>query len=197
MENIKKNFSLYIGLAIPVAMILVVAIVVYAPRVLYTVPSPQYDFLYAVGDNVVFTAYGRDVYPYPAYKGVWPKYVYTVENGKLKRTEAEIPPSQEGVVILLEDIQPKFYIHDTATNKSTQVSFEDAQALTLDTGVRSPDGFEVARGTGGGEVFPFFSGGGSNYNKRYIRKDYYAEELNLNLPSEYYAEFFLAWVIPQ
>lgn len=194
MENIKKNFSLYIGLAIPVIMILLVAGVVYAPRVFNTVPPPQHDFLYAVGDNVVYASFGRDMYPYPAVKGIWPKYVYTVENGKLKRTEAGLPESEMGEV-RVEEIVPKFYIHDTQTNVSTQITFEEAEALTLDTGAKSPDGFEIVHGqSGGGGIFPFFYDG-NNYNKRYIRKDYFAQELELNLPSEYYAEFFLGWVI--
>ena len=195
MENIKKNFSLYVGLAIPVIMVLFVAGVVYAPRWFNAIEPPQHDFLYAVGDNIVYASFGRDMYPYPAAKGVWPKYVYTVENGKLKKTEAVLPPPEAGQV-RVEDIAPKFYLHDTETNTSMPITFEEAQALTLDTGVKSPDGFEVVRGQGNGGIFPFYEGR-NDYDKRYIRKDYYAEELNLQLPTEYYAEFFLGWVTNQ
>jgi hypothetical protein len=92
--------------------------------------------------------------------------------------------------------EPRFYIYHVTTHKSTEILFAEASQLTLDAGPKSPDGFEIVRGGGGGGgIFPFGYNGGNDYNKKYIRKEYYAESLDLNLPQDYYGDFFVAWVI--
>lgn len=193
MNTFKQNLALIIGLAIPVFMIAVIAGVIYFPRFFNPVQPPQYDFIYAVGDGVAYASYGQS-YPYPA-KGVWPKYSYRVISGKLVRQEAPPAPTEYGNMPIGID-EPRFYVYHVATHKNTETSFEEVSQLTLDAGPKSPDGFEIARGGGqGGEMFPFGYNRGGDYNKKYIRKEYYAEPLDLNLPQDYYGEFFVAWII--
>ncbi len=197
MNTIKQNIALFVGLVIPVVMMLVIAGVIYLPRMLSPITPPQHDFLYAVGDGVVYaTPYGAYptpyAYPYPS-KGVWPKYIYRVVDGKLARTDAGPVPKEYGTMPV-EDIAPKFYVHHVATDTNTPVTFEEAATYSVDSGAKSPDGFDIVRGQGGGGDF-LFSYGGNNYNKQYLHKDHYAEELNLNLPENYYGDFFVAWIV--
>ena len=68
--------------------------------------------------------------------------------------------------------------------------------LSIDTGPKSPDGYELVRGSyGGGDIFPFFYGGSGDYNSQYLKKGSYARKIELNLPQNYYNEFFLGWVM--
>jgi hypothetical protein len=193
MDKIKQNIALVTGLAIPIFMIAVIAGVIYFPRMFNPVQPPQYDFIYAVGDGVAYASYGQS-YPYPA-KGVWSKYFYRVVSGKLVRQEAPPVPTEYGNMPIGTD-EPRFYIYHVATHKSTEIPFVEASQLTLDAGPKSPDGFEIVRGGGGGGgIFPFGYNGGGDYNKKYIRKEYYAEPLELNLPQDYYGDFFVAWIL--
>ncbi len=196
MEKLKQNIALVVGLAIPVLMMLIIAGVIYLPRLLSPVASPQYDFLYAVGDGVAYVTphnYYAPAYPYPA-KGVWPTHTYRVVGQKLVRQETGPVPKEYGAMPE-EDIVPKFYIYHADTDKSSEVSFEEASRLTLDSSIKSPDGFDIIRGQGSGEVFPFFMGGSNNYDKEYLHKDHYTKELKLNLPENYYNDFFVAWIV--
>lgn len=193
MDKLKQNLALVVGLAIPVFMIAVIAGVIYFPRLFNPVQSPQYDFIYAVGDGVAYASYGQS-YPYPT-KGMWPKYSYRVVSGKLVRQEAPPVPTEYGNMPIGTD-EPRFYIYHVTTHKSTEIPFDETSPLTLDAGPKSPDGFEIVRGDGRGSgMFPFGYNGGDDYNKKYIRKAYYAEQLDLNLPQDYYGDFFVAWII--
>jgi hypothetical protein len=197
MEKLKKNLALVVGLAIPVVMVLIIALVIYIPR-WFTEP-PRVDFIYAVGEGVYYPQSAAYAYPstpygyYPA-KGVWPKYFYQVVDGKLVRKEAGLPP-QEYTGMPVTDVEPKFYLYHVAAHTSVPISFEDTQKYTLDTSTRSPDGWEIAGPSGGGGIFPFFYEGSYDYNAKYLKKGSTAIKLNLNLPREFYGDTFLAWVV--
>ena len=193
MDKLKQNIALIIGFAIPVVMVMVIAGVIYFPRWFNPVPPPQHDFIYAAGDGVVYPAYGRSMYAYPT-KGVWPKYTYRITNGKLTRQESGPVPQEYGQMPVVED-EPQFFVYHVASHTNTSLTFAEASVYTLDQSAKSPDGYEVVRGSGQNGGFPFFYDGNNDYNKEFIRKDYYAEELNLNLPSDWYGEFFVAWVV--
>ncbi len=196
MEKLKQNIALVVGLSIPLLMMLIIAGVIYLPRWMNSTPPPRYDFLYAVGDGVQYFApqnyYAPAYPPYPT-KGVWPKYTYRVLDGKLVRQTTGPVPKEYGTMPE-GDVSPKFYVYHVGTKKSSEITFDDAALYTLDSGVKSPDGFDIVRGQGSGDGFPFFFGGGNNYNKQYIHKGQYAEELSLNLPENYYGDFFIAWI---
>ncbi len=198
MDKIKQNIALTVGFAIPVIMMLVIAGVIYFPRWFNEVAPPQHDFIYAAGDGVIYPAHGG-TYAYPTYayptKGAWPKYTYRIAGGKLTRHESGPIPPEYGQMPIVED-EPKFFVYHVATHTSEPITFEAAALYTLDQGAKSPDGYEVVRGnSSNGGFSPFFYDGNNDYDKKFIRKDYHAEELNLNLPSDWYGEFFVAWVI--
>lgn len=193
MDKLKQNIALVVGLAIPVFMMLVIAGVIYFPRWFNPITPPQYDFIYSAGDGVVYTSYGNAPYAYPA-KGVWTKYTYRITEGKLvKQENAPVPPEYASMPVI--DVSPNFYVYHIAEHKSTSISFEEASQLNLEGSAKSPDGFEIVRGGSSGGGFPFGYNGANDYNKKYIRKDYYAEPLDLNLPQDYYGDFFVAWVM--
>lgn len=194
MDKLKQNITLVVGLSIPIFMIAIIAGVIYFPRLLNPVEPPQHDFVYAVGDGVAYAAYNV-TYPYHPTKGVWQKYFYRVVSGKLVREEALPVPEEYKNIPIVSD-EPRFYVYRVRTHKSDPISFDEASQLVLDAGSKSPDGYEIVRGNGrGGGMFPFGYNGGDDYNKKYIRKEYYAEPLDLNLPQDYYGEFFVAWII--
>ncbi len=194
MNKLKENITLIIGLAIPVLMMLIIMAVVYVPAWLHPTPPPTQDFVYGVGDNIVFTpSTGGMSYPYP-YKGVWSKYHYQVIAGKLTKVDAgPLPEGYEKMPTI--DQEPKFYVYHVVTKQSEPLTFAEASVLTLDTSARSSDGFTVVRGsTRGGQFFPFFYDGRSDYNKIHLQKQNYNEDITLNLPESYYQDFFIAWV---
>ena len=131
---LKKNSSLIVGIAIPVFMIVLIAVSIYLPFLF--APAPQFDFLYVSGD-----AYA-------------PNRQYGVENGVLVKYEA---PSLE------QRYTPKdarLFIHNVLKNTDQEVSFEEAQKLQLDARLLSPDGYEVVYGSSEYGFFPFFFSGG-------------------------------------
>jgi hypothetical protein len=172
----KKNLPLILGIAIPLLMIAFVAVSVYLPVFL---TKPQHDFIYSAGDE-----YGSG-------------YTYRVESGKLIRTSIPYQPAEPKSRIPTVTLSMlKFYYYDVSEDTNTEISFEKAQEHGLDENYTSPDGFEIVYGNATRGAFPFFFGGNSDYNTRYIRGHNYAKKLNLNLTSQdYYDEFrFLGWV---
>ena len=173
----KKNISLVIGIAIPLLMILFVAGSIYVPT-LFVKPA-SVNFLYETGDE----------YPYAAAR-------YVVEKGKLTKDESSAVQNQNSNYPSVKpQISTKLFVHDVAKNESREVSFEEAQALSLNTNVLSPDGFEIVNGSNGGGVFPFFYSG-NDYNSRYLSGHGVSKKLNLRLNNgNYYGSFrFLGWI---
>lgn len=195
MEKLKQNFALWIGLGIPVLMIIVIAGIIYIPRWFNTTPPPQYDFLYIVGEEGAIV-FGYDRYaPYPAYpvKGVWPRYIYRVSEGKIIREESGPQPAGAPVLPVV-DIVPKFYFHRVAINSSTPISFDDAAKYTLDTAAKSLDGWEIVRGQCGGGFFPFYERS-CDGNAHYLKKGAAATKLELNVAKDDYREPMFLWII--
>jgi len=173
LQNDKKqNISLIIGLSIPIAMILFIAIAINGPRWFNTVTPPRNDFLYTTGQQD-------------------PNSIYRVKDGRLIIQEKLLP---EGVnTTPLPALH--FFVHDVSENTSLEVSENRAMKLALNGSLRSPDGFSIETGRSGG-WFPF--GYGRNYKNRYLMKESYSEKLKLetqNSGHNYYWSFhFLGWV---
>ena len=195
LEKIKQNLALTIGLAIPVAMVLLIAGMVYLPRLFMGTPVPAYDFVYAQGENVL--------YPSQMSYATYPNnpcalHYYAIEKGLLVKkpntqpTENTMYCKSQPVV----DVEPTFYRHDTIANKSTQLSFEEASMLLYVTGPKSPDGFEVVHGGRGG-FFPFFYGS-YDYSSQYLKKGSSIQKLDMQIASDRYyngGENNLGWVL--
>ena len=175
----KRNISLIIGLAIPLVMIVLVAASIYLPGLF--APSPRFNFLYVLGDDY--------------YQG----QQYVVEKGKLIKREVKYPehytpyyPYTPGVA--------RLFVHDVVRNESREISFEDAQQLSLNANIKSPDGFEVVYGSSGDGIFPLFFFHDTDYSTVYIKGHNASRKLNLQAGTTggyyyYYNRFrFLGWI---
>ena len=162
----KKNIPLYIALAVPVLMILLVAAFIYFPDL---GKHPKYNFVYMTGSDVYYYDYGHG---------------YQVNGGRL------VSPSLTNY----NQPEPHFYIYDVEKNVATEVTLNQAQNYSLDPTNTSSDGYTVQRGNGGGGDF-FFGGGGYDYDSWFIKGHNRAVKLNLKLTGSTYSNFrFLGWV---
>lgn len=178
MKN--KNYSLIIALLLPVLLMLVIALNIYWPRL--WINPPKFNFVY-----IINTSY------YPAKE-------YFVENNKIMEKE-KIYPGQMNAVQPLGQV--KLYLHDVTANQGREITYAEAGQLKLDGNYISPDGFQIAYGTGGGDsFFPFFFYSNRDYDSLYIKKENYTKKLNLVTPYSYYSYNyynrvpFIGWIIP-
>lgn len=166
----RKNVSLMLGLSIPVLMILFIIASIYWPK---TTAQPKFNFLYNIEENDV---------NYNNNSG----QQYLVQNGKLVKTKKA------------NQNKSKFFIYDTTQNKSKEISFQDAQRLSLDVNLKSPDGFEVVAGSNDGGIFSLFLGSGTDYHTRYLKGHHAVIKLNISNNSSnnnYFYNFrFLGWI---
>ena len=170
----KKNLPLLVALAIPVVMIIAVALAIYLPGI---GKHPKYNFLYMTGNG----GYG------------YPGAEYMVSGGHLVRNDFSTltPPRYPTPEFKNLPDNTRFYLYDIVKNSATEITFLDAQKYTLDPSNISPDGYVVERGNGGGG-FPF--GGGGDYNTWFIKGYNRSSKLNLKLTNQDYYNFqFLGW----
>lgn len=169
--NPKKNVSLIFGIAIPIFMILLIAVSIYLPALF--APDPQFDFIYVVGD-----------YSYP-------DPLYTVDNGKLIKLENKEPKQYRPRIA-------KLFIYDVSERKNREISFEEAQQLNIDAQKESPDGYQAVYGNENYGFFPFFFGGSSDYNSMYLKGHGASKKLNLqslDYGRYYYHKWsFIGWI---
>jgi len=166
----KKNIPLILGLSIPILMILFVAGIIYLPGLFI---QPKFNFLYATED-----------YYFPSY--------YSVKNGRLiKNNKAYCPEFYKR-----KCTEPRLYIYDITKNESKEISFSEAQRLTLNSNSRSPDGFEITCGRRTQSIFFIFVESSSDCSTRFIKGHNISKKLNLQLSKGRYGSFrFLGWII--
>jgi hypothetical protein len=166
-KAITRNIPLIVGIAIPLLMIVFVALSIYLPTLFV---KPKFDFLYAVGGF-----YGTQ---------------YSVKNGQLIETYSEYPK------YYTPQTETKLFFYDIKKNESQEISFEQAKKFQLDSNIESPDGFEVVYGRRGEGIFPFFFFSERDYQTVYIQGHNLSKKLNIRLSGAYYQRFqFLGWVI--
>lgn len=168
ITTLKKNFSLILGITIPIVMVVAVAASVYLPG-MFT--KPTYNFAYALGGDV----YG--------------KQKFVVQDGRVVEREVKPPIVPE----YYPQTEEKLYFYDVKTDESRTMSVEEAQKLHLNADIKSRDGFEVTTGGNGG--FSFF-GASQDYNARYLKGNGVSKKLKINLDQRgYMGGFrFLGWV---
>lgn len=171
MTRNPRNLSLIIGLAIPVAMVLFIAIAINGPRWFSSIEPPTYDFLYMTGQHAQSQA-----------------YVVEDERVVLKETTDPAGPTQPVSNV-------RFFVHDVTRNTSREINFEAARQIAIDGSLRSPDGFTITAGRRGGWfIFDF----GRDYSRRYIVKETFSQRLDLISDGnryDYYWNFrFLGWL---
>ncbi|MFA6549985.1 MAG: hypothetical protein WCT36_01350 [Candidatus Gracilibacteria bacterium] len=114
----RKNAPLIAAIAIPILMIIFVAVAIYVPGLF---KHPTYSFLYAEG-----------------YTGG----VYEVKNGTIAKVIYD--EKTQNYYKNREDV--KLYLYDVAKDQAREISFEDATKLSLDTNRIALDGFTIEQG---------------------------------------------------
>lgn len=160
----KKDWSLWLGLAIPLVMMLFIALSIYVPRIFDDTPPPATDFLYTSNAS----SWGN--YSMQDNEVVWNKYDRNNPRGD----------------------KPRLYVYNVSEASSREVSFAEAQQLSLDSRQVSPDGYRTERSRRHG-VF-FFDGGSAR--QIYLIKGRAAHKLDpVTDQMNYYSFKFLAWVV--
>lgn len=150
--KLKERLPLFVGIGLPLLLILYVAIAAYLPSLFV---KPKYNFIYAEGyDN----------------------YNINVINGKIA-IESRYADGNN----TYGSVQPTLFLYDVPNDKSTQVSLAQAYSYTLDPSSKSLDGFTVGRHESDGSYFLFFFGRydrgtylmGKGLNRKITDRDYY------------------------
>jgi hypothetical protein len=174
MKFFRANAPLIIGLSIPILLIVGIATIIYIPGLFI---HPKTNFLYVLNNG----NYGNNCDQ------------YEVSAGALQRVAAN-PPFPESKAPCAPEAQ--LYVYDVAQQRSSAISFTDAQALRLDAGSQSPDGFSIEQGGRGGD-FLFMFGGYSDYNSHYLVGDGVSQKINVTESGNYYSNQFrfLGWIL--
>lgn len=149
--KLKEKLPLFVGICLPLFLILYVAITAYIPSLLV---KPKYNFIYA--------------------EGYYNDYSISVINGKIS-----IGPRYANKTYL--SAQPTLFLYDVTNDKSTQISLEQAYSYIIDPSSKSLDGFTVGRRESDISYFPFFFGSydrgtylmGRGLNQKITGRDYY------------------------
>lgn len=198
-EFIKKNFAILLAFLLPILLIVIVALSTYLPSLFL---STHYNFIYAsCPDGTSRYPYNCDNYDYN-YLQKLQKH-FSVVNNKL--VVVPIDPSQDLNENKIPDIKENYtlriFLHDTQKNESHEITLEEAQTLTLNSLLTSPDGVTVSNNYSyNGDDFFFPFGGRSSSYGYYLNKGNSHRKLNLiNNNDRYYYQNnfqFLGWVLP-
>lgn len=188
-QFVKNNFILILAFALPIILIIVVALGSYLPSLFI---STNYNFVYTSCTD------GRSYY-YQC-NGYMQKRYSVIDN---KIVVNEIDPTldldKNGVPDAKDLISERIFLHDTKKNESREITLEETQALSLNNLLTSPDGVTVSSNYArGGDFFPF--GGGASSFGYYLTKGNSRSKLNLiNTTDQYYSQnnfHFVGWVSP-
>ncbi len=207
METTNKT-SLYLGLLIPVIAVLIVAGIVFIPRL---GNKPQTDFLYSMLTQQPYYSNGYD----NVNNCYWPVVNYSVKDGKLIKTPnkgvsyyetstiklcSNIPKSSLKPSNISADVEYDIYRYNPAEEKSTKLTFNEASALTLDPSPESADGYMIKNQNSGGFFFSDIFGG-RNYNQKYLYGHNTSFPIKINSANtspysydQYYSFTFIGWV---
>jgi len=191
MEFIKKNFALLLAFLLPVLLIVVVALTAYLPSLFV---STNYNFLYTtcVEEAQYYYPYNCDYYLQKRYSIVNDKLVANTLDPNLDHNNDKIPDINEYYT-------PHIFLHDTEKNESREITFDEAQTLTLSGLITSPDGVAVSGQYSDNSDFLIFDGGSSSY-EHYLSKRNGRKQLNIISNTHPYpsrTDFqFVGWVLP-
>lgn len=190
-EFFKKNFVILLAFALPLALIVVVALSAYLPSLFI---STDYNFIYSTCTD------GSDYYSYQCNNYLQKRYM--VVNNRLVVNDVDPlqDSDQDKIPDIKENYTARIFLHDTEKNESREITLSEAQALTINELLTSPDGVTVSSGYNRGSDFIFpFGGGGSSYGF-YLTKGNSKSKLNLiNSDERYYYRDnfqFIGWVSP-
>ncbi|MDD5568834.1 MAG: hypothetical protein PHG23_00205 [Candidatus Pacebacteria bacterium] len=168
--RIKENITLILGLVLPILTIAVIIALIYIPR--YT-NHPQYSFVY--------------IESYDYYQS------YIVRNGKIVYQDLNVPPKPvpSGGTSTLP---ARFFVYDTKEDKETEITFEQAQMLSLYDSQKSPDGYEIINGENSPGLF--FNNYQIDRNSLFIVGHGLNKKLNIHaIGNNFYGNLvFLGWI---
>ncbi len=182
MHHLRKNIPLIVGLAIPVLMVVAVAISIYLPQATL---DPKTDFVYVVGNYPFYSERTN------SNKSI--EHEYSLIDGYL--TDKSFEVTYEGGRDPVSYNDPVFFRYNAEEDTSQQLSFEEVQKLTLNDSMKSPEGLEVTHGRNDG--FPLFFYDSDNYKDVYLKGDRASKKINVHTGSdEYVSNFqFIGWVV--
>jgi hypothetical protein len=157
----KENIPVIIAVALPVLVILLVALFAYLPSAGQR-PS----------DNFVYVERSNQYYPTQGDCTVYASYYEVDDSGALRKlpyvasvlsSEKTVNPcGSYGSQEILKDA-PDLYLYDSKTDSSSKISYADASSLTYFPDRTSPEGYTVdfryARNSG---IFDLFGAGDSS-----------------------------------
>ena len=189
METKKINWVLWVGLAIPVVVIIVVFIMSLLSRQGFT---PKYDFLYYFNNGYGY-CYNGDSY-------------YYVKDGQINQTDIKTDyPNRADCIkdknILAGGSFNRIYRYSVIDEKSYPLTLIEAQKLKLDVGPVSPAGENIHNdyGYNNSGIFEIFGGRRYDYNSSYylIDENKKIKIVNIVTPNNnsYYDFKFIGWII--
>ncbi len=194
MEFLKKNFAILLAFILPIVLIVIVALSTYLPSLFI---STSYNFVYtSCTDGASYHySYNCDNYLSRRYSVVGNKIIANAIDPTLDSDNDKIPD-------IKENYTARIFLHDTEKNESREITFEEAQTLTLNSLLTSPDGVTVSsQDDRSGGDFPFVFGSGRSSYGYYLTKGKSRSKINLiNNTDQYYYQNnfqFVGWVLPR
>lgn len=179
----KNHIPLIVGIALPIIFIIIISVLLFVPPSLV---NPEHDFVYTMSDRYEYNYCYRNYYELKNNKIV-------LKSTNLNLDEKKIDPNiYESIKI--EDM-PDLYIYHVKTDTTNEISFEEAQKLTLLPGPSSPDGYTVSYQYNHDGIFELF---GSNPDSQgyFISKGNKSKRLANLGDTNYYSGNFdlIGWV---
>lgn len=192
MPFMKEHFVVILAFALPLLLIIGLAVSTYVPSLLL---STQYDFVYTTcGDGTnYYYEYNCDTYLNSLYK---------VENGKLLLRDVDSLQDSDNdkTPDVAENYVTRLFLHDTQANEGREITLNEAQSFNFNELITSPDGVSVESAYNNNMDFFIFFNGSSQYGY-YLTKGSKKSKLNLvNDDDRYYYRDnfkFIGWVIPK
>lgn len=148
---IKNNFAVLLAFALPIILIIAIALSVYIPSLLV---FTDYNFVYA-------TCTTGTQYP-PNRCNRYLDLRFTVVDGELVVNEVDTETDLDDRYSYNNDnYNPRLFLHDTEKNESREITVSEAQSLTLSPLLTSPDGVSVSSDYERGPDLLFLDGGSS------------------------------------
>lgn len=189
-EFFKKNFAIILAFLLPILLIVIIALSTYLPSLFL---STDYNFIYSsCTDGSNYYSYNCDDYLLKR---------YSVLNGKIiiNPIDSNQDSDKDGVPDINEKYTARVFLHDTKKNESREITIEEAQTLSLNSLLTSPDGVTVSSNYDRGTEIFFIFDNGSSYGY-YLTKGKSRSKLNLinNDNRGYYRNNFqfIGWVLP-
>ncbi len=191
-EYLKKNFAILLAFILPIVLIAVVALSTYLPSLFL---STNYNFIYTSCTD------GRYYYSYPCNNYLQKRYLVVGDKLVVNPVDTTVDSDKNGVPDFNEKYTDRIFLHDTKKNESREITLAEAQNLTLNSLLTSPDSVTVSSYSdrGGGDFFFIFGGNRSSYGY-YLTKGKSRGKINLiNSTDQYYYQNnfqFVGWVLP-